>query len=124
MTKAFGQAVRSARDRAGLTQRVLAEAVGVHFSYLSKIENGHAAVAPSEDLIRRLAETLGADAEDWLALSGKIDVELLAQLAASDVDSARLLRTLPRLTPERIAALWTAAQQPSEIGLDIRPNMC
>ncbi|TET67120.1 MAG: XRE family transcriptional regulator, partial [Dehalococcoidia bacterium] len=53
----FGARLRELRILAGLTQRELAEKIGVDFSYLSKIENG-VLPPPSEKVILRLAEAL------------------------------------------------------------------
>jgi transcriptional regulator with XRE-family HTH domain len=76
----FGRRLRKLRTQKGLTLRALAEAVGVDFSYLSKIENGRAGYLPGADNIRALAATLGADPLELLELAGKVppEVESLA----------------------------------------------
>jgi DNA-binding XRE family transcriptional regulator len=50
--------VREARKRLGLTQRELAEKIGVNYTYISKIENGHS--RPSRPVLAALAELLRA----------------------------------------------------------------
>ena len=72
----FGQRLRELRRDKGLTLRALAEAVGVDFTYLSKIENGKAGYLPGADTIRSLAEALDADALDLLQLAGKVPPEV------------------------------------------------
>ena len=57
----FGQRLRELRKGRGMTLRGLAEAVGVDFTYLSKIENGKAGYMPGADTIRSLASELDAD---------------------------------------------------------------
>lgn len=44
------------REKNGLTQRVFAEALGVDFTYISKIENGKAPLSIS--MVKRLREFL------------------------------------------------------------------
>jgi transcriptional regulator with XRE-family HTH domain len=39
--RAFGQALRKLRNRAGLTQEELSGRVGIGVAYLSRLENGH-----------------------------------------------------------------------------------
>lgn len=48
--------VRTARKQLGLTQRALAEKLGVDYTYISKIENGHS--RPSKPVLAALAELL------------------------------------------------------------------
>jgi len=71
----FGKRLRELRKQAGITQRGLADKVGVDFSYLSKIENGVLS-PPSEKVISRLAETLNADRDELLSLAGRIPSEI------------------------------------------------
>jgi len=76
----FGARLRELRIQKGLTQRELAENVakrlraddgrGFDFTYLSKIENDRMP-PPSIQAINQLAEVLGTDAEELVALAGK-----------------------------------------------------
>src|SRR5712692_1841038 len=54
----FGVRIRALRRKSGLTQRALASAAGVDFTYLSKIENGRLEHLPSVKTIRQLAAAL------------------------------------------------------------------
>ncbi len=70
----FGETIRSLRNQKQLTLRELAAQVGVGHTYLSQIENnklleGH---APSDKLIRKLAEALGADEDQLFLLADKV----------------------------------------------------
>lgn len=51
-----GAFVKEARQRLNLTQRELAAHIGVDFSYISKVENGHALL--SKDAIRAILALL------------------------------------------------------------------
>jgi transcriptional regulator with XRE-family HTH domain len=70
----FGEKLRSLRREKKLSQRGLAELVGLNFTYLSKIENSKLDFAgyPSEGTILKLAEALGADPDELLLLAEKI----------------------------------------------------
>ena|SRR5215217_2639093 len=67
----FGDRIRQLRKNQDLTLRELAEQVGIDFTYLSKIENNRGP-APAEATIRRLAEVLGADADELILLADKL----------------------------------------------------
>lgn len=70
----FGERIRDLRKTKNLSQRDLADKVGVSFTYISKIENEKLDFGdyPSEDLIRKLAKSLGADGDELLLLAEKI----------------------------------------------------
>ena len=59
---AFGQAVRLARRKRGLTLEALAQAAGLAKSYLSQIETGYAP-PPRDEKVRAIARALGLDEE-------------------------------------------------------------
>ena len=71
----FGDSLRELRKEKGLSQKDLAERVGIDFTYLSKIETGNAA-PPAEDTIRKLADVLRADADKLILLAGKVPKDL------------------------------------------------
>lgn len=70
----FGERIRQLRKEMNLSQRDLATKVGVNFTYISKIENEKLDFGdyPSEDLIRKLAKALRADADELLILAEKV----------------------------------------------------
>ena len=76
METTFGQKLREMRQEKGMTLRALAEAAGVDFTYLSKIENDKAGYLPGAETIRDLAHALEADAIGLLELANKLPPEL------------------------------------------------
>ncbi len=70
----FGDKIRELRKAKNLSQRDLAARVKVNFTYISKIENERLDFGdyPSDDLIRKLAKALGADADELLILAKKV----------------------------------------------------
>ena len=96
----FPDRLRELRRAARLSQRALAEQVGVDFTYLSKIENGRVE-PPSEGVLLRiakeLASKLGKDetalADELITLAGKIPSDL-AETLSRNPEVVRLLRSV------------------------------
>ena len=68
----FGKKIRELRKQKQLTLRQLAEMVGVHFTYMSKIENERLPHTPSFKTIQGLAKALDADELELLELAHKV----------------------------------------------------
>ena len=72
MNQDFGKIIRQARKDRGLSQRELANRLGLDFTYLSKLENNRADYAPKEEVIRVLARELQLNEEELIFLAGRI----------------------------------------------------
>lgn len=100
----FGETVRAARKAKMLNLRTLAAKVGVHFTYLSKVENGKLDFgdAPGEGLILKLAAALDADVDELLLLAHRIPERIRKRVLErpdvfgrlADLDDAALDRVL------------------------------
>ena len=96
----FPDRLRELRRVARLSQRALAEQVGIDFTYLSKIENGRVE-PPSEGVLQRiakeLADRLGRDetelSDELITLAGKIPSDL-AETLSRNPEVVRLLRSV------------------------------
>jgi PAS domain S-box-containing protein len=86
----FGQRLRELRKAKGITQRELADIVGVSFTYLSKIENS-AMPPPRGKTIVALAHALDADSDELFGLSKKIPFEFSEQI---NPEVIRLIRSM------------------------------
>ncbi|MBN2240876.1 MAG: helix-turn-helix domain-containing protein [Dehalococcoidales bacterium] len=75
----FGKRIKELRLKAGLSQRVVADAAGISFTYLSKIENG-VMPPPGEEVIVKLAEVLSGDKDELLTLAGKVPSDIVSQI--------------------------------------------
>jgi transcriptional regulator with XRE-family HTH domain len=97
----FGKRIQRLRRELGLTQRDVAGKLGIDFTYLSKLENDRPGDALGEDRVRKLAEVLETDAEELLALAGRVPSELRDR-AQTDREFARFLRRLPNVSEKEL----------------------
>ena len=96
----FPEHLRSLRKQAQLSQRDLAQTIGVDFTYLSKIENGRVE-PPSEvvlkNIARELATALNRDemelGDELITLAGKIPSDL-AKTLSRNPGAVQFLRSL------------------------------
>jgi transcriptional regulator with XRE-family HTH domain len=95
MISSFGEALREARRAAGVSQRELAERVGLDFSYISKVENSRVS-PPAADTVVAISRTLGISPEHLLALIGKLPTPV-QQTVSSSVEAQRFLAAAQRL---------------------------
>ena len=101
----FGEKVRAARKLKQIDLRTLAGVVGVHFTYLSKIENGKLDFgdAPGEGLILKLAAALDADADELMLLAKRIP-ERIRRRVLERPDVFRRLAALDDAALDRVVA--------------------
>ena len=97
--------LREARQRAGLTQRTLAERAGTAQSVVARIENGQ--TSPSTNTLLRLLEAAGFELRAELVLSPCSDTHMLA-----DIDRVLALTPEQRLIEVRnVNAFVSAARR-------------
>lgn len=89
--EAIGARIKRERLAANLTQRELAEAVGVGVPHISKVEAGRE--NPSDELLGKVAARLGIDPDELLLVARRVPTELLESLAASPSEGLAHLRT-------------------------------
>lgn len=82
MNQSFGQLLKGVRREKGVSQRELADGVGVDFSYISKIENDRMP-PPAADTIIKIANILGISEEILLANSKKISSDMSNAISSS-----------------------------------------
>ena len=102
----FGEQIRQERHRRSLSLRALAERLDVNASYLSRVEAGK--VAPSEQLIGRLAKTLSYEQDELLLLAGRLPADLQAAIEKEPVRAASTLRRLGALAVAESTAVYGA----------------
>ena len=109
--ESYGAYLRRARLAHGLTQKQLADMVGVDFTYVSKVENGRLP-APSEATITQLAKALKANPNAHLAQAKKVPLDVRSRYAGYPVEATRLLRVLHE--KELPASLYAELRQKVE----------
>lgn len=98
MSKLFGDYIRARRealrkDSPEYSIRRVAKRIGIHHSYLSKIERGEPA-SLSEKRVMALAGELGDDPDLLMAMNGKISEEVRRAVFE---DPERVLRLLKEI---------------------------
>lgn len=105
----FGERVREIRESRKLTQKELAERLGVSVSYISKVENEklHFGDYPSEKFIHKLATELEADEDELLLLSDKVPLSIRKRIREQP-DEFRRLSELDQDALERLVQMIDA----------------
>lgn len=86
----IGGRIKRERLAREMTQRDLAEAVGVGVPHISKVEAGRE--NPSDELLEKLAETFDLDVDELFLVARRVPEELVEKLAADPAAAAAYLR--------------------------------
>src|SRR5437016_3808396 len=108
--KGFGALVRREREAREIGLREMARKIGVSPTYLSKIERGEFD-PPAEDKVRRIAEIIGHDPDELLALAGRVASDLTDIIRQRPRQMADFLRAAKGLTTEDMVCLARLAQK-------------
>lgn len=100
----FGEELKQLRTSKRITQRVLAERIGVDFSYISKMENDKLVHSPSENIIRQIAEVLETNADDLIVLANKVPKQMQENIVSDDL-VVDFLRVAPKMNNQHRTAL-------------------
>ncbi len=108
--KKFGALVRREREAKELGLREMAKMIGVSPTYLSKVERDEFP-PPAEDRVKQIAKVIGYDADELLALAGRVASDLSDIIKRHPVELAALLRTTKGLTAEEMVRLAREAHK-------------
>jgi transcriptional regulator with XRE-family HTH domain len=111
----FGQVLREARLAKGITLRKFAEMVGVSPTYLSQVEQDNVD-PPTAERVKTMATLLGANADEWTALAGRVPEDLPAIIQKQPTSMPELLREASGLTAEQLRFLREQARKLKERG--------
>ena len=111
--KNFGALVRREREAKEIGLREMAKKIGISPTYLSKIERGDFD-PPAEDKVRKIAEIIGRDPDELLALAGRVASDLTDIIRRRPREMADFLRTAKGLSAKDIAQLARQAQKAKE----------
>lgn len=112
----FGEEMKALRKAKRITQRDLAERVGVDFTYISKMENGKLVNAPSEDTIRKIAQILDTDEESFVVSARKVPKNIQETIVTDDfvLDFLRVAPQLDRAQRKQIKSIIDKIGEPDE----------
>ena len=109
-TESFGPLVRRERKAREMGLREMANMIGVSPTYLSKIERSEFP-PPTEDKVKAIAKIIGRDADELLALAGRVASDLTEIIRRRPREIATLLRTVKGLNAEDMTRLAREAQK-------------
>ncbi len=109
----FGAHVRRAREGREIGLREMAKMIGVSPTYLSKVERDEFP-PPAEDKVKAIAGILGQDADELLALAGRVSSDLSDIIRQRPHEMAILLRTTKDLTTDQVRELARKAGKPED----------
>ena len=109
----FGAFIRRKREANEIGLREMAKKIGVSPTYLSKIERDEFA-PPTEEKVRKIAEIIGHDPDELLALAGRVASDLTDIIREQPRGMADFLRAAKGLTAEDMARLARQAQKAKE----------
>ncbi|MDF2660857.1 MAG: transcriptional regulator, family [Paenibacillus sp.] len=108
----FGILLRQLRKNKKVTQRQLADWVGIDFTYISKIESG-TMDPPAEDKIIRIAEVLGAEPEELILTAKKVPTSF-QKLIVENKEVPVFLRKASDLSPAQWKKIQDIISEPGE----------
>jgi len=111
--KSFGALVRREREAKEIGLREMAKKIGISPTYLSKVERDEFP-PPVEDKVRKIAEIIDRDADELLALAGRVASDLTDIIRQRPREMADFLRAAKGLTADDLARLARRAQKAKE----------
>ena len=99
--ESFGALVRREREAREIGLREMAKMIGVSPTYLSKVERDEFR-PPAEDKVTAIAKIIGHDADELLALAGRVASDLTDVIKRRPREMATFLRAANGLTAEEL----------------------
>lgn len=88
----LGQRIKKERLALVMTQRDLADAVGITVPYMSKIEAGKE--TPTEEKLVKLAEVLKLNPDELILAAGRMPADVMDRVAADPTKALEFLRKI------------------------------
>ena len=109
--KPFGDVLREKRMAKGISLRKFADQVGVSPTYLSQVEQNNMD-PPTAERVRKMAEILSENADELIALAGRVPEDLPKIIQKQPTQMPELLREASGLTAEQLRQLVEKAKKP------------
>lgn len=113
--KMFGQMLREKRIAMGYSLRKFAQLVSVSPTYLSQVEQGNVQ-PPTADRVQRMAELLGENPDEWIALAGRVPEDVPKIIHKHPREMPQLLREASGLTADQLRQLREQIRKLKEEG--------
>ena len=113
--KPFGKMLREKRLAKRYSLRAFAKLVGVSPTYLSQVEQDNVD-PPTAERVKRMAELLGENVDEWTALAGRLTEDLPGIIHEQSTAVPDLLRAVRGLTAEQLRELREKAEHMKEKG--------
>lgn len=111
----FGLSLREKRIAMGFSLRKFAKLATVSPTYLSQVEQGNVD-PPTAERVTRMAELLEENADEWIALAGRVPEDLPEIIQRQPKRMPELLREANGLTAEQLQKLTNQARKLKEKG--------
>jgi transcriptional regulator with XRE-family HTH domain len=111
----FGQMLREKRLAKNYSLRSFAKLVDVSPTYLSQVEQNKVD-PPTADRVKRMAEMLGENVDEWTALAGRLTEDLPGIIHEQSTAVPDLLRAVRGLTTEQLRELREKAENMKKEG--------
>ncbi len=107
----FGDVLRERRLAKGYSLRKFAELVDVSPTYLSLVEQNKVEKQPTAERVKRMAELLGENPDEMIALAGRVPGDLSGIIQSQPTQMPELLREASGLTSEQLKKLTDQARK-------------
>jgi HTH-type transcriptional regulator, competence development regulator len=108
--KSFGQLLRETRLEKGFGLRKFAEMAGVSPTYMSQVEQDNCD-PPTAERVKRMAELLGANSDEWISLAGRLPDDLEGIVHRQPTEMPQLLREANGLSAEQLRQIREQIRQ-------------
>jgi len=109
----FGPTLRDKRTAKGYSLRKFADLIGVSPTYLSQVEQDNVD-PPTAERVQKIAEILGENADEMIALAGRVPEDLPKIIQRQPTQMPELLREAKGLTAEQMQVLIDQARKLKE----------
>lgn len=114
--KTFGDLLRATRVAKGYSLRKFAEMSDMSPTYLSQIEQAKIESPPTAERVRTMAELLGQNADEWIALAGRIPQDVSDIIKNEPQAMPALLRAAKGLTADELRKLTEQIREQQKDG--------
>lgn len=112
----FGNLLRATRIARGYSLRKFAERVDLSPTYLSQVEQGKVVRSPTAERVRAMAEALGQNADQWIAMAGRMPDDVADIIKSEPEAMPALLRAAKGLTADELKKLTEQLEKKRDRG--------